>query len=164
MKKEIYLVLDNIRSRENVGSIFRSADAVGVRKIYLCGITPVPPHPKISKAALGAEIFVPWEYYRDCWRLLTMLKDKGFEVLALELRNRSENIFEFKFPNKCVLLVGNEVRGLSSKILRYADNIIAIPMYGCKESLNVAVATGIAIYQIRQEMSFPHKARLTRDD
>src|SRR3989338_10582247 len=82
--KEIILILDNIRSRENVGSIFRTADAAGVSKIYLCGITPIPPHEKISKTALGAENYVPWEYCKQTWRLLAKLKEEGINIVALE--------------------------------------------------------------------------------
>lgn len=164
MKKEIYLVLDNIRSRENVGSIFRTADAAGVTKLFLCGITPCPDNEstllrqgyggqsKISKTALGAEKWVPWEYHKQTWRCLLKLKNKNekLKVIGLEKTKNSKNIFKYKFPKdkKIALVVGNEVRGLSPKILEYCDEVVHIPMYGKKESLNVAVATGIALYQI----------------
>ena len=148
MKKEVYLILDNIRSRENVGSIFRTADAAGVSKIYLCGITPTPPHEKISKTALGAEVYVPGEYYRQTWRLLANLKKEGIKTIALERTKNSVNIFKFKPKFPLALVLGNEVQGLSPKILKYCDKKISIPMYGKKESLNVAVATGIAVYQL----------------
>lgn len=169
MKHEIYLILDNIRSRENVGSIFRTADAAGVKKIYLCGITPTPitkheprsmnqETDKIAKTALGAEKWVPWGYRRETWRIITELKNKGIRVIALErfdkltasrLKIKQENIFNYipEFP--LALVLGNEVKGLSPKILKYCDKKIAIPMYGRKESLNVAVAFGIAVYIIR---------------
>ena len=155
-EKKIYLVLDNFRSRENVGSIFRTADGAGVKKIFLCGITPTPPHPKISKTALGADEFVEWEYHKQTWRLLGQLKVQGLKLVALENTKNAINIFsaqggsasggKFKSKFPLVLIVGNEVKGLSPKILSYADKIIAIPMYGRKESLNVAVATGIALF------------------
>ena len=93
MRKEIYLILDNIRSRENVGSIFRTADAVGVLKIYLCGITPTPPHEKISKTALGAETYVSWEYCKEIWRLLKKLKAQKLKLKALEQTKDSVDIF-----------------------------------------------------------------------
>ena len=149
--QKLYVVLDNVRSRENVGSIFRTADAVGVSKIYLCGITPVPPHEKISKTALGAEKWIPWEYRKQTWRLLDKLKKDNFYIVALEKIPKSTNIFKFKIPKKCsiVLVVGNEVKGLSPEILKYADKKVFIPMYGKKESLNVAVAFGICAYHIR---------------
>ena len=150
--KAIYLILDNIRSRENVGSIFRTADAAGVSRIYLCGITPTPPHPKISKASLGAETYVSWEYYKQTYILLKKLKKDGISIIALEQAKDAENIFMFggKTSKHMALVVGNEVNGISLKILKYCDKKISIPMYGKKESLNVAVALGIAVYMIRR--------------
>lgn len=182
MQKEIYLILDNIRSRENVGSIFRTADGAGVKKIFLCGITPKPctkapfVHPvyniqsvqwaplysdrqqldKISKTALGAEKWVPWEYRCDTWRVIMELKKSGVFVLGLENTKDAENIFMLRssIPKHLALVLGNEVRGLSSAILKKCDKIITIPMYGRKESLNVAVATGIALYFFRKISQF----------
>ncbi len=148
-KQEIYIVLDNIRSRENVGSIFRTADAAGVSKIYLCGITPTPPHEKISKTALGAETWVPWEYCKETWRLLAKLKKEGINIVALEQTKESVNLFKFKTKFLAALVLGNEVKGLSPKILKYCDKKISIPMYGKKESLNVSVAAGVALYNLR---------------
>ena len=144
--RQIVAVLHNIRSRENVGSIFRTADAAGVSKIYLCGITPRPPHDKISKTALGAETTVPWEYHKQTWRLIEQLKKDGYQIVALEKTKSAEDIFKFepKFP--MALIVGNEIDCLNSEILNRADEIAAIPMYGRKESLNVAVSFGIAVY------------------
>jgi tRNA G18 (ribose-2'-O)-methylase SpoU len=149
--KEIIVVLDNIRSTYNVGAIFRSADAAGVSKIYLCGITPTPPNPKISKVALGAEDYIIWEKTKTTWRLLKKLKKGGYFIIALEQGKKAKNIFKNKFnkkQDKIVLLLGPEVKGLSNKILKRADRLLEIPMFGKKESLNVAVAFGIAIYQI----------------
>ena len=150
-KPSIFLVLDNIRSRENVGSIFRTADGAGVKRIYLCGITPIPPHEKISKTALGAEKYVPWEYHKTTHVLLKKLKKDHINIVALERTKDAENIFMFggKTFKHVALVVGNEVRGLSSKILKYCDKVVYIPMFGKKESLNVGVATGIALYQLR---------------
>lgn len=150
-KSEIYLILHNVRSRENVGSIFRTADAAGVSKIYLCGITPTPPHEKISKTALCAETYVPWEYQKQTWRLLKKLKveDRKLKVVALEQTKDSQNLFRFK-PSKgpIALVLGNEIKGLSPSILKKCDKKLVIPMYGKKESLNVAVAAGIALYNL----------------
>ena len=149
--KEIIVVLDNIRSTYNVGAIFRSADAAGVNKVYLCGITPAPPNPKISKVALGAEDYIVWEKTKTTWRLLEKLKKEGYFIIALEQGKKTKNIFKNKFnkkQDKIVLLLGPEVKGLSSKILKRTDKLLEIPMFGKKESLNVAVAFGIAIYQI----------------
>lgn len=162
-RKEIIVLLDNIRSRENVGSIFRTADAAGVGKIYLCGITPTPNQyqvssikhqgetDKIAKTALGAEMWVSWEYRAKTWQVLRELKVRSekFKVVGLEQTKNSKNIFKFKSKFPIVLVVGNEVRGLSPEILKYCDDVIAIPMFGKKESLNVSVATGVALYQIK---------------
>lgn len=149
MSKELIVVLDNIRSRENVGSIFRTADAVGVSKIYLCGITPQPPHEKIAKTALGAENTVPWEYSKQTWRLLDSLKKQGTTIVALEKTSGAKDIFSFQSSGKKIALVlGNEVKGLSPKTLSQADEAVSIPMVGQKESLNVAVAFGVAIYAL----------------
>lgn len=149
-KNKLYVVLDNIRSRENVGSIFRTADAAGVSKIYLCGITPIPPHEKISKTALGAEKWIPWEYYKQTWRLLEKLKKDKINIIALEKTKESINLFNFKPKFPLVLVVGNEVKGLSSKILKYCDKKIFIPMHGRKESLNVSVVFGVAVYNLKR--------------
>jgi 23S rRNA (guanosine2251-2'-O)-methyltransferase len=151
-KKEICVVLDNIRSRENVGSVFRTADAAGVSKIYLCGITPVPPHEKISKTALGAEKYISWEYHKQTSRCLLELKNQKSKVkiIGLEQTESAVNIFKFKALgiSPLALVLGNEVRGLSPRTLKYCDKKVFIPMHGKKESLNVAVAFGIAVYQI----------------
>ena len=156
-KNNIYLILAGIRSAYNVGSIFRTADGAGVTKIYLCGITPTPATrdtqqetSKISKTALGAEKSVPWEYHKQTWRLLNELKANGLWLVALEQSKDSKNIFSYKPPRNrnIALIVGNEVKGVNKKILSLADKIVEIPMYGKKESLNVAVATGIALYKI----------------
>ena len=151
-KKEIIVVLDNIRSRENVGSIFRTADAVGVSKIYLCGITPTPPHEKISKTALGAEMYVSWEYHKQAWRLLEKLK-KNINIVALEQTKESIDLFKFKPKFPLVLVLGNEVMGLSPQILKRCDKKIFIPTYGRKENLNVSIAAGVALYQLINETS-----------
>jgi len=148
IKHKIILILYNVRSRENVGSIFRTADGAGVDKIYLCGITSTPPHEKISKTALGAENFVTWEYYKQTWRLLAKLKKEGINIVALEQTKESVDLFKFKPKFPLALVLGNEVKGLSPQILKYCDKKISIPMYGKKESLNVAVAAGIAVYAI----------------
>jgi len=149
-EEEIIVVLDNIRSSYNVGSIFRTADAAGANKIYLCGITPYPPQHKISKVALGAENYVAWEKVPSTWRLLEKLNQKGYLIIALEQGPKARNIFKIKNfkKKKIALILGPEVRGLSSAILRRTDLQLEIPMAGKKESLNVAVAFGIAIYQL----------------
>jgi len=153
MSKRIFLILDSIRSRENVGSIFRTADAFGISRIYLCGITPTPPHDKIFKTALGAEKNVPWEYHKQAWRLADKLVADGISLIALEQDFNSKNLSDYKPSTKkpLALIVGNEVGGVSKSLLARVDKIIEIPMRGQKESLNVAVATGIALYSFMQK-------------
>ena len=146
--KEFYVVLDNIRSLENIGSIFRTADAVGVKKIFLCGISGTPPNQKISKSALGAEKTVPFEYYRQTWRLVEKLKRSKIFIVALEQNKKAIDYRKLKPKFPIALIVGNEVKGISKAILKKADKIISLPMIGKKESLNVAVAFGIAAYEI----------------
>lgn len=146
--KEFYVICDNIRSLENIGSIFRTSDALGVSKIYLCGISGKPPHHKISKTALGAEERIPFEYKKQTGRLIDELKKQGVEIVALEQDKKSVNYLKYqpKFP--VALVVGNEVKGVSKKILSKCDKIIELPMRGKKESLNVSVAFGVAGYYI----------------
>ncbi len=153
MKPRFYVICDNIRSLENIGSLFRTADALAVDKIFLCGITGKPPSHKISKTALGAEKTVPWEYHKQTWRLVKQLKSQGIFVVALEQTKKSILLGSasrrIKFP--LALVIGHEVKGVSSSVLKLADAIIEIPMFGQKESLNVAVAFGIAGYEINKK-------------
>ena len=149
------VVLDNIRSAHNVGSIFRTADAAGVEKIYLCGVTPAPidkwqqPDKRIAKVALGAEQILPWQQIKQTWRCIEQLKEEGYYVVALEQHKKSRSIFtKKKLPKKVALLLGQEVKGLSSSLLNRVDEIVEIPMHGQKESLNVSVAFGIGAYAV----------------
>lgn len=146
--KEVVVVCHNIRSRHNVGSIFRTSDAAGVRKIYLCGITPTPPHSRIEKVSLGAENSVPWEKHSQTWRLIEKLKKEGFQIICLEQTKKSIDFKKVKTSPQTALVLGNEVEGLPKSILNRADKIIDIPMKGIKESLNVAVSFGIAIFEL----------------
>ena len=152
-KQIIYIILHNIRSAYNVGSIFRTADAVGIAKIYVCGYSPTPNEQRVVKTALGAEKAVPWEQHKQTWRLLKKLSKTGVYVIALEQTDKSKNIFKYNFDkiNKPIaLLIGHERKGLSREILKFVDAVVEIPMYGQKESLNVSVATGIALYEIKR--------------
>ena len=144
-----YLICDNIRSRENVGAIFRTADALGISKIFLAGITPCPPHPKIEKTALGAEKYVPFECWKQGWRLAENLKKQNIKIIALEQTPQSIPLNNFKISSSLALIIGNEVNGISKSLLKRADEIIYIPMFGKKKSLNVSVAFGIAGYGIK---------------
>jgi tRNA G18 (ribose-2'-O)-methylase SpoU len=151
---KLYLILDNIRSMENVGSIFRTADAAGVDRIFLCGLTPRPPRKEIDKTALGAVDFVEWEYKENVKTLISNFKKEGTRVIALEQNPRSINYLEANSlisPNTPIaLVVGNEVSGVDPEILNLCDTILEIPMRGQKNSLNVAVSTGIALYKITE--------------
>ncbi len=147
--KDVYVICDNIRSLYNVGSIFRTADAFEVTKIYLCGITGTPLQTGLTKVSLGAENFVAWEYKKSAARLINTLKKQGVEIVSLELaKNISRDIKKFKPVFPLALIVGNEVEGVSKNLLQKSDDILHIPMNGQKESLNVSVAYGIAAYLI----------------
>ena len=146
--KNFYVICDNIRSLENIGSIFRTADALGVSKIFLCGISGRPPHHKISKTALGAENTISWEYYGQTGRLIDKLKKDKINIIALEQFKNAVAYTKFKSQFPLALIVGNEVKGISKKILKKADKIIFLPMRGKKDSLNVSVAFGVAGYYI----------------
>jgi 23S rRNA (guanosine2251-2'-O)-methyltransferase len=141
-----------------VGAIFRTADGAGVAKIFLSGYTPIPYDPKndkyelqahrqISKTALGAEKNISWEKYKRIGSLLAKLKKEKLKIYALEKTDGSENIFKAKIKLPCALILGNEVKGIDPKILKNCDAILEIPMRGKKESLNVAVAAGVAMYE-----------------
>jgi len=145
-------LLDNIRSSFNVGSMIRSADGAGVRRIHFCGITPTPDHPKISKTALGAEFAVPWIQHWDALEAANTCRQEGMQLWALEGGKEAVPLFD-TLPDltetPVVLVVGNEVSGVDPGLLDLCDRRIAIPMQGVKESLNVAIAFGIAIYFLR---------------
>ena len=148
--QELYAICHNIRSLHNVGSIFRTADAAAVTRLYLCGYTGHPPRSEIGKVALGAEQTVPWEHHAHTWRVLERLKSWGVEIVALEnnIASPSTELYRFHPQFPVALLLGNEVSGLSPALLKRADEIVHIPMYGRKESLNVSVACGIALYEL----------------
>jgi len=146
--KKFYLIADNIRSLENIGSIFRTADALGVNKIFLTGICGRPPHPKISKTALGAEKNVAWEYHWQIWRIIDRLKKDKIKVASLEQASNSVCYTRFKPKFPLALIIGNEVKGVSKSALDRSDSVIHLPMLGKKESLNVAVAFGAVGYYL----------------
>ena len=144
-----YLFVPDIRSRFNVGAIFRTADALGVTKIFLTGYTPRPPHPKIDKVALGATNSVPWEYCPQTKKIIKKLKKQKIQIVALEKTKHSLDFTKFKPRWPLALILGNEKTGLKPAVLKEADKIIHLPMLGKKESLNVAVAFAAAAYFIR---------------
>lgn len=147
MKKVV--VLENIRSLHNVGSIFRTADGAGFNKVFLTGYTGTPPDRRIEKVSLGAEEFLEWEQNEDPIDCIKKLKKEGYRVFALEQTSTSQDIFEMKVKDdKIALILGNEVEGVSKELLALADITLEIPMKGQKGSLNVSIAAGIAMYQI----------------
>ena len=161
------VILDNIRSAHNVGSIFRTADAFGITEIYLCGTSPTPidkfnrPRKDIAKVSLGAEKTVTWRYFVSSLRAVNVLRKKGIKILSIEQSEGSADISDIKmYQNADIALVfGNEVGGVSSKILRVSDKIFEIPMRGKKESLNVSVAFGVVLAQTQQYAKFSDKER-----
>jgi tRNA G18 (ribose-2'-O)-methylase SpoU len=148
------LVLHDIRSAQNVGSLFRTSDAVGISKIYLSSITPTPidrfgrARSDIAKTALGAEKNIPWETYEDIILLINKYKEQGYKIIAIEQSENSVDYKKVKTTEKTLFILGNEVNGLSQEILNNVDVIAQIPMVGDKESLNVSVAGGIALFRI----------------
>lgn len=139
-------MLDNIRSALNVGAIFRTADGAGASKLYLCGITPTPPHAKIPKTALGAVEHVSWERYDSTAQLVMKLKQEGVTTVAIEQSNRSTLYTNYHFKSATAIIFGNEITGVDPKVLEIADHVIELPMYGHKNSLNVATTVGIISY------------------
>lgn len=153
-KQTNILILQDIRSAENVGAIFRTADAVGIDKIYLVGITPAPKdrfgraRSDIAKSALGAELSVSWEQIENLVELILELKNEGYKIIALEQDEKSVDYKEVKIGEKNAFILGTETTGLPKEILDMCDMIAEIPMKGEKESLNVSVAFGVAIFRI----------------
>jgi len=150
-KLPVYVLLNSIRSNYNVGSIFRTSDGAMIEKLYLCGYTPCPPKKEVLKTALGSTKSVEWEYVKDAKSLIKELRKKKIQIVALELTDNSfpyHKIESDEFP--ICLIVGNEITGVSQELLDLCDKSIEIPQYGIKQSLNVAVAYGIAIFELRK--------------
>lgn len=155
----ISIILHNIRSSENVGSIFRTADAAGVGKIYLTGYTPTPldrfgrPNGKVAKAALGAEGSVPWESRKSIGALIKRLKGEGIEIVGAEQSSRATLYTKWNPKPPVVIIFGNEVAGISVALLKQCDTVVEIPMRGKKESLNVSVAAGIILFKAAESLT-----------
>ncbi len=148
LKPEIFVLVNNIRSAFNVGSIFRTSDAAGVSKIYLSGYSPTPTNLKLEKTALGSLDFVDWEYENDVNIFIKKFKDENIPIFSAEQTEKSVLYDSIIYPKKMCLVMGNEISGVEDNILDNSDKIIEIPMYGEKNSLNVATAYGILIYHI----------------
>jgi tRNA G18 (ribose-2'-O)-methylase SpoU len=151
-KFPVYVLLDNIRSMYNVGSIFRTSDSIMIEKLFLTGYTPTPEKKEVRKTALGSTESVIWEYHKDQVSLLHQLKKEGIKIVALEITDSSipyTDVSSDFFP--MCLIVGNEITGVQNQLLELCDLAIELPMYGIKHSLNVAVAYGIAVYELRRK-------------
>ena len=153
-KNPLVIVLDDVRSLNNVGSAFRTADAFLLEKIYLCGITGCPPHREINKTALGATDTVAWEFADDVTHLAQRLADDGFKLVVVEQTDCSEMLMDFKAnpDNKYALIFGNEVFGVNENLLPSAHHCLEIPQYGTKHSLNIAVSIGIVVWSMMDKM------------
>lgn len=153
-KIPLVIVLDNVRSLHNVGSVFRTCDAFLVEKIVLCGITGTPPNTEIHKTALSAEFSMEWEYVEDTFEAVKMLKNQDFTIISIEQAKGSTNICDFHIDSgkKYALVFGNEVKGVQQQILNISDMCIEIPQFGTKHSLNLSVAAGIVIWQMFLKM------------
>ena len=149
------VMLDNVRSMQNVGSILRTCDAFLVDEVIMAGITGVPPHKEISKTALGAEDSVAWRYVGDAVEECLRLKGEGWKICVLEQAHGSIDLMDFSYEEgkQYLLVVGNEVKGVDQKIVDMADIILEIPMHGVKHSLNVAVSAGMAIWKISSTLN-----------
>jgi 23S rRNA (guanosine2251-2'-O)-methyltransferase len=154
--QDLAVLLHNIRSAHNVGSIFRTADAAGVSHVYLSGYTPTPidrfgrPQKDIAKTALGAEASVPWSYTKHASAVVQRAKREGRDIIALEQSDTSIDYRRYDLHKPALLIVGNEVRGVSPALVSKCDAVLEIPMRGKKESLNVSVATGVILFQLLQ--------------
>jgi tRNA G18 (ribose-2'-O)-methylase SpoU len=146
------VVLDNIRSSHNVGSIFRTCDGAGVEKLWLCGITCYPPNPRLGKTALGAEDHVPWEHAGDVREVVRRHKGRGYQVVVLEQTDQSRLYGDFIPAGPLCLVAGNETGGVDEEVVGLADAAVEIEMRGVKNSLNVAVASGLVIYDFCRKL------------
>lgn len=147
-RNNVCVILDNIRSMHNVGAIFRSCDAARVKMLYLCGITATPPRPQIQKTALNTVEYLPWQYRKSTVRLIQTLKKQKYQIVALEQTSNSINFKQFIASEPLALVVGNEIEGVSDKVLTNCDLSIEIPMHGISNSLNVATSVGIVLFNI----------------
>ena len=152
-KIEIIAVLDNIRSMHNIGSIFRTCDAIGDCSIFLCGICAKPPNKEINKTALGATKNVQWQYFQTTKKAIQHLKEKNYNIIAIEQTTNSTELKEVSVNSeKVALIFGNEVKGVSEDILKLSDQVIEINQHGIKKSMNVSVVTGIILWTIKNKL------------
>ncbi len=155
-KTPIVIVLDNVRSLNNIGSVFRTSDALLIEAVYLCGITATPPHRELHKTALGAEDSVAWEYFEKTEDAVAKLQENGFGVYAVEQAENSTSLeaFTMDTQKKYALVFGNEVKGVQQKIVSLADGCIEIPQFGTKHSFNISVSCGIVLWDLFSKLNY----------
>lgn len=153
-KLPLIVVLDEIRSLHNIGSVFRTSDAFRIESIYLCGITATPPHPELHKTALGAEYTVDWKYFSQTMEAVNKLKEDGYIVYSIEQAEGSILLDELELDatKKYAIIMGNEVKGVQQEVIDNSHGCIEIPQYGTKHSLNVSVTTGIVIWDFFKKL------------
>ena len=153
-KDPVIVLLDNVRSLHNVGSVFRTCDAMAVEKLYLCGITAKPPHREIQKTAIGATESVNWEYMEDAISIIHRYKKEGYTIISVEQTSNSIALGNYNWKNEKVLLVfGNEVDGVHQKIIDLSDFSLEIPQWGTKHSFNITVSAGIVLWDLKSKTS-----------
>ena len=153
-KTPITIVLDNVRSALNVGSVFRTSDAFLIENIILCGITACPPNKDIRKAALGSTDSVRWEYSGNTMEAISQLIEKGYYIVGVEQAKKATMLNKFKLPNKPIaIIMGNEVNGVAQEVIDICNQVIEIPQFGTKHSLNISVTTGIVIWELWKKLN-----------
>jgi 23S rRNA (guanosine2251-2'-O)-methyltransferase len=154
-KIPLVVVLDNVRSLNNIGSVFRTADAFRLEGLYLCGITATPPHREIHKTALGATESVRWEYREETTGAIAELRKSGYRIFSVEQAEGAVMLDQVELPGnqKCAIVFGHEIRGVEQRVVDMSDQCIEIPQFGTKHSLNISVAAGIVIWELFQRMS-----------
>ena len=151
-KFPITVVLDNVRSMHNVGSVFRTCDAFNIEKLWLCGITGKPPHREITKTAIGAERTVEWEYSASARECVIELKKRGYTIIGVEQVEGAMQLGAHTFADRQALVFGNEIDGVSEEVLALCDHALEIPQWGSKHSLNISVAVGVVLFEIVKEL------------
>lgn len=152
VKNPLYIILDNLRSAFNVGAIFRTCDALRVSGLFLCGYTACPPHIKLQKTSMGTIDYVPWKHFDKTVDAVKYLQDQGIPVWAAETTSRSQSFYDVNYPGKLGMVFGNEALGVNRQVVDMCDNLIEIPQWGFKNSLNVAISCGVIGFSAVQKM------------
>jgi tRNA G18 (ribose-2'-O)-methylase SpoU len=150
-KLPLILILDNLRSAFNVGSIIRTAECLNIESVWFCGYTPQPDHPKVKNTAMGTQDKINWQYLEQTEQAIFKAKESNYQIIALETVENAVSIYEYKFPSKTALVLGNEALGISENIIKLCDKYISLPISGWKNSLNVATACAVACFEIYRQ-------------